>query len=397
MTTLPPDVDLCQIPAAKAPEGWHTNLSNPPTLSPVTIAIITILTTWALTFAIIRLFVNRNKLRLADYFIAAGIILSVTYSGLIISLHQYNRHMWDVPVCWLTPGYLKTIFAHTTIVGSVLFFPKCAILIMFLDIFEVRFLMRLAIWFGLLFTFGIYFPSIPLSAIYEAPKPGKSWEDLLLSLATSDENDHTLVYWGVAQGASSVFLDIFIFVLPLPLLARLRLPPKRKLQLIALFGTALAGVAASATALVFRIRLIQTSDSTWVQAQLAITVVVENTVAIVVGCMPAFAKFCRLYIYDLPPIQLLRSKMSRSSHGSSRTPIPLPNGTFGSPKANTKNAHYYELTESTLTQTQVLASQAQDPSRVAFVHEGEPGIMRTVSLTQDSLVENTTHSTKQVV
>jgi hypothetical protein len=134
----------------------------------------------------------------------------------------------------------KTIFAHTTIVGSVLFFPKCAILFMYRDLFEIRTAMRIAIWCGLLFTFGIYFPSIPLSAIYEAPRVGHTWEELLLSLATPHKNDHTLVYWGVAQGASSVLLDLYIFILPLPLLARLNLPLKSRIQLIAVFGTALA-------------------------------------------------------------------------------------------------------------------------------------------------------------
>ncbi len=91
-------------------DGWHANLSNPPTLSPVTISIITILTRWALSFAIVRLSVNRYKLRLVDCkcasarvwitgntsygwdaldFMAAGIILSVTYSGLIISRKSF--------------------------------------------------------------------------------------------------------------------------------------------------------------------------------------------------------------------------------------------------------------------------------------------------------------------
>ncbi|KAJ8122587.1 hypothetical protein ONZ43_g1255 [Nemania bipapillata] len=288
MSSIPPGVDLCKIPAGKAPDGWKSNLVNPETLAPATISVVTILTVWAFTFAVARFYVNWRKYKLADYFMACGLILSITYSGLIISLNRYNRHMWDVPVCWLTPSYLKTIFAHTTIVGSVLFFPKCAILFMYRDLFEIRTFMRIAI----------------------------------------------------------------------------------------------CGVVASVIALVFRVKLLHTDDSTWESARLAIAVVVENTVAIVVGCMPAFAKFFKLYLADLPPIRSLRTKIwGSSAYSSSKSAEPLPNGTFGSPiKPKKALNHYYELTESGFAQTQVTVRQDENVA----ADSGEAGIIRTLSVSQQS-------------
>ena len=44
----------------------------------------------------------------------------------------------------------------------------------------------------MIFTFAIYFPSIPLSAVYETPKLGHTWGELLEKLASS--NDHTMIY-----------------------------------------------------------------------------------------------------------------------------------------------------------------------------------------------------------
>jgi hypothetical protein len=124
--------------------------------------------------------------------------------------------------------------------------------------------------------------------------------------------------------------------------------------------------------------------------------VVENTVAIVVGCMPAFAKFSRLYIANLTPIRLLRSKIwGSSSYGSSNTQGPPPNGTFGSPKPK-QGAQYYELTESTLTQTQIYSPQG-DPHGKAVTSSGEPGILRTVSFTQQSWPENKAQSVDQLL
>lgn len=97
--------------------------------------------------------------------------------------------------------------------------------------------MKIGTWIGFIFLFCIYFPSIPLSAIYEAPKPGHSWDELLQSLATS--TDHTLVYWGIVQGSCSVLVDLYIFILPLHTLFQLKLSLRKRLQLVALFATAL--------------------------------------------------------------------------------------------------------------------------------------------------------------
>ncbi|RYP58942.1 hypothetical protein DL769_008747 [Monosporascus sp. CRB-8-3] len=254
---------------------------------------------------------------------------------------------------------------------------------MYRELFEVRRWMYGAVWIGLIFSFAIYFPSIPLSAIYEAPKPGQSWEELLLSLASSESSSHALVYWGIVQGTSSVVLDLYIFILPLPTLSKLHLPMGKKLQLLALFGTALLGVAASVAALVFRVRLLYSEDSTWEQARLAICVVVENNVAIIVGCMPIIANFMRLHMAELSIIRSMRTKLRGSSNNhsyeSSKVMPSLPNGTFGSPNMPRRPPHqYYELTDSVLMQTQITVTD-EDRLRGTnkYPNQGDAGIVRT--------------------
>jgi len=49
---------------------------------------------------------------------------------------------------------------------------------------------------------------------------------------------HDFRLWGPIQGGASVVLDIYAFVLPLPIIARLNVAPRRRWQLIALFSTA---------------------------------------------------------------------------------------------------------------------------------------------------------------
>lgn len=115
-------------------------------------------------------------------------------------------------------------------------FPKWAILYMYRQLFSVHRRLHTAVWVGAIFCFAIYVPSIPLSAVYQASKAGESWDYFPLHYpATSAE---TMEIWGVVQGASSVALDIFIFVTPIPVLSKLQMPKRRKIQLVALFGTA---------------------------------------------------------------------------------------------------------------------------------------------------------------
>jgi hypothetical protein len=131
--------------------------------------------------------------------------------------------------------YLQVIFSRIVLVGPALFFPKCAIFLMYRQFFAVQRSMQVATWIGLVATLLIYFPSIPLTAVYGAPKPGNSWEEQLRVLAAGGS---TLVYFGIVQGSCSVALDLYIFILPVPSLCNLHLTWKKKLQLLALFATA---------------------------------------------------------------------------------------------------------------------------------------------------------------
>lgn len=114
------------------------------------------------------------------------------------------------------------------------FFAKCSIFLLLLQIFTIHEPMKIAIWIGIAFTTLLYWAGLPLSSYFNAPHVGETWQELLYN-----GRPHRLTYWAVVQGACSVVLDIYIFTLPLPLLAQLQMPRKRRLQLFAIFSTAL--------------------------------------------------------------------------------------------------------------------------------------------------------------
>ncbi|GIJ98279.1 hypothetical protein Aspvir_000395 [Aspergillus viridinutans] len=292
MSSLPPGTDLCAIPAAQPPPGQAPNFVNPPSLASATIAVTTVTLAWAALFTAARLYTNFRKLTWADGFVVIALALSATYNGLILA-SQFLLH--------------QILYAQGVLLGPVIFFAKSSIFLLCRQIFTIQKSMKYAIRFGLLFTFVLYWPGVGLESYYAAPHIGETWEDLLVN-----KRPEHLIYWGVVQGTLSVVLDIYIFILPLPLLSKLQLPRKKRWQLLIIFSTAMMGIIASVIALVFRVRLLTTADTTFTQSALFICVNVENNVAIIVSSMPFFATFFRSHVLDSALLKTLRSRLSSS-------------------------------------------------------------------------------------
>lgn len=92
--------------------------------------------------------------------------------------------------------------------------------------------MRYAIWIGQVFNFLIYFTGFGVVTYYSSPHIGETWVDTL------DGRSLIGMPWWQTMSALIVALDIYIFVLPLPALLKLKVPMRRKIQLIAIFSLA---------------------------------------------------------------------------------------------------------------------------------------------------------------
>ncbi|KAK7934650.1 hypothetical protein PG985_000145 [Apiospora marii] len=204
--------------------------------------------------------------------------------------------------------------------GFVQFFPRAAIFLLYRQLFQVHSRsVRVAIWTGLVFTFLTSAPSLIISLVYLAPRPGEAWEQLLMRHSASDPGyNYYLV--GPTQRAASVLVDVFAFVLPLPIIARLHLAPRKKAQLRLLFSTAFLHA--------------------------------EYCIAIVVGSMPAFSTFLKLHVLQSRAFKALRSTFrvsssSTTNQGSDRGGLPdRPlHGTIGSPAVRKKRRGHYDLTD----------------------------------------------------
>ncbi|KAI0398836.1 hypothetical protein F4802DRAFT_611348 [Xylaria palmicola] len=353
--------DLCQVPAGMSPNGVY-NFENPPSLGPAVVAVGVVLGVISTALGVGRLYINRKKLHSADYFTLVAVLFNIAFIGVISSQFKYYRHSWDIPVCWYSGDYLKLPFIQTVLFAPAFFFPKAAIFLLYRQLFAVQRKTRIAIGFGLLITFLVYLSNIPLAAVYAAPRVGQSWDSLLLSLQA---NSHPFALGGTIQSAIGTVLDFYIFFLPLPILFRLEMEIERRFQLIAIFSTALLGVAASIVSLVFKVKILSSTDSAWLAGATSLASLIETNIAIIVGCMPAFAHVANKKMIGSNFFRTLRSRLLGSPGQSGRSGQSKSGGTggsadqanravlvtFGSNQAP-RRKDYYELNDTNLLKSQ---------------------------------------------
>lgn len=363
-TTAP--IDLCTIPAGVSPDGVY-NFINPPSLFPPLLIVSVVLAAFSTIFVLGRLVVNRHKLKIADYMTFIGCLNNITYTGLILARPNSYRHIWDTPVCDFNGESLKILFVQTIFFAPAFFFAKAAILLLYGQLFAVGKRFKLAINLSILVTLLLYLSEFPLAGIYGAPKPGHSWDSLLESL---EINAKPFALGGAVQSAFSTVLDIYIFILPLPILLKLQLMPRQRFQLLGIFSTALLGVGASIASLIIKIRLMSSTDSSWLGAQATMCSLIETNIALIVGCMPAFAQFVTIYVGGSAFIKSLRSRLLSRSGPTRDSTVPskdVPNdhslklASYGSKQPPRRN-NYYELTDTMLLETQTTIQG--DPSEV---------------------------------
>lgn len=107
--------------------------------------------------------------------------------------------------------------------------------------------MHIAIWIGIAVSFALYGSSLGALSYFSSPHAGQTWDEvatqaIITNLSPLYKGVAPVViplYWGVVQGAIGTVFDIYIFILPLPILSRLNLSTKRKLQISALFFVAI--------------------------------------------------------------------------------------------------------------------------------------------------------------
>ena len=125
-------------------------------------------------------------------------------------------------------------YAKEFLLGPSIFFAKSSLLFLYLRIFGSKKTARYAINFCLVFSFCLYFANIPVETAYCAPSAGKGW-----TLSEIGPKCPNTLYLGVVQGPLNVLVDLYIFVLPIPIVMGLQMSKRKRVGVLAVFFTGL--------------------------------------------------------------------------------------------------------------------------------------------------------------
>ena len=118
------------------------------------------------------------------------------------------------------------------LLGPIIFFAKISIFLLYFQLFTIRKTYRYMIYAGMFFTFCLYWTNVAVEPFLCAPGVGEPWDlNVLIRCGR-------LTTWGAVQGVLVVVLDLYIFVLPIPIILKLHLPRNKKLPILLIFMTA---------------------------------------------------------------------------------------------------------------------------------------------------------------
>ncbi|KAK4186024.1 hypothetical protein QBC35DRAFT_286973 [Podospora australis] len=248
----------------------------------VTVVIGVVLSTVSHAGRIYARFRIVGGLRLEDYLMTAGILLSY---GTVVCL-LYGLPNQGVPIPLLPPGgrrdFLLMIWVIQKLQPPTLFFIKASFIVFHCHIFQSRTFRRVSWAVGILT--GVWAVANVLGTTFQCKPPSLFWDKTQTGECLKDPV-HRM---GIPNAILSSVGDIIIFVMPIPPLTKLKVPRRTKIGLLVVFGLGVFVLVASFfrwIALIGADRDIFNSS----QVQVGVWTYLEISVAITCGNLPFMA------------------------------------------------------------------------------------------------------------
>lgn len=113
-------------------------------------------------------------------------------------------------------------------------FAKLSLFLLYLRIFIVNRVMKWAIYAGIVAVIGFYVATGVYFGYACLPGQDETW--LLASLA---QRCHDVTVLELPQGIFGLLSDLYLYILPIPVIMRLNFGRKKKVGTLAIFGTGL--------------------------------------------------------------------------------------------------------------------------------------------------------------
>ncbi|KAL4781997.1 hypothetical protein BJX76DRAFT_305009 [Aspergillus varians] len=278
-------------PVISAPPGRETNLEHPEDVlhtinmatQVVCIAIVTVMVGLRV-FIKVRL---RNGLGFEDYTTVAGWMLFIGFCANMLVLNKYGGgyHAWDVPKSQFV-NFQKASYAVTLIYVPMVFVIKIALLTVMLRIFAPDRQKVLIIWTSIIILLLYYIPAFFIKIFFCRPISAY-W---LGTAATGGSclNQRSVI---IADSSISIVSDLWILILPVPMLWSLQMSMMKKLRVIGILGAGGLATGFSIWRLVMMVEDSETLDTTWFWIQAVLTANAEAGIGLICACLPAVSSY----------------------------------------------------------------------------------------------------------
>ncbi|QDS72116.1 hypothetical protein FKW77_003736 [Venturia effusa] len=304
------------IPAEVIAKWPPANYINPETRGN-TVVIVNIVLMSLVAFVVsLRLYVRIYLLRwfgLDDVFIIIALIATAGFTTCMILANVqfgWSRHIWDIPLERISAA-LQVEWAIKMLYATAACFTRQSLLLSYYRLVQdasmksFRRVIHVASIYSVLTMLILLLLNLvqcdPIRAFWIWPQMPNSrcWDDGILT---------------VGCGIANTVADLMVTIIPIPLIARLDLPGRRRVGAFIFVGTGFLICAAGAARAFYTWRsLVSSYDSTWESYGMFISAAIEINLGVICACVPTlrilFVKFANSAISAI------------SSHLSQTTPF----------------------------------------------------------------------------
>ncbi|KAI1200785.1 hypothetical protein F5X97DRAFT_70856 [Nemania serpens] len=285
---------LEQIPALPPPAGVQSDFDSSETRDDLARIVVSLTYALMLIFLALRIYTRvriTNSLGVDDYLsLAAGASITA-FTGVSLSLFgsPLGRHQWDVPLSHFDASFLERTLASIVLFSLSSLFVRTALLALYLRVFAPNKTARTMIWAGIVTIVVFYTISIILNIRFcvpismTTPVPDKDAWAKKLKASTCSQPVYNL---NASVGLFGAVSDLYVLVIPVSMVSKLRVPRNRKIGILTIFLTGLLAVALSTLSTVFRFIQLQSYDFTWDSIPSYTLRAAELNIGLICSCMP---------------------------------------------------------------------------------------------------------------